>query len=133
MQVTFVVGRLGQDPEVKQTKNGNTLVSFSVATNERRKRGDQWEDHTEWHRCVAWGKDAENIGRFFSKGDGIVIFGSNATDKWEDKQGNKRETTKIKVNRWEFPPGGKPSGASGGGGSGGSSAGAKFKDDEIPF
>lgn len=131
MQVTFVVGRLGQDPEVKQTKGGTSYAQFSVATNERRKKGEEWVDHTEWHRCVAWGRDAENIGKFFSKGDGIVIFGQNATDQWEDKQGNKRETTKVKVNRWEFPPGGKPSGASGGRGE--SSGGAKFKDDEIPF
>lgn len=131
MQVTFVVGRLGQDPEVKQTKGGTSYASFSVATNERRKKGEEWVDHTEWHRCVAWGRDAENIGKFFGKGDGIVIFGQNTTDQWEDKQGNKRETTKVKVNRWEFPPGGKSSG--GGGGRGEASGGAKFKDDEIPF
>lgn len=131
MQVTFVVGRLGQDPEVKQTKGGTPYAQFSVATNERRKKGEEWVDHTEWHRCVAWGRDAENIGKFFGKGDGIVIFGQNTTDQWEDKQGNKRETTKVKVNRWEFPPGGKSSG--GGGGRGEASGGAKFKDDEIPF
>lgn len=131
MQVTFVVGRLGQDPEVKQTKGGTPYAQFSVATNERRKKGEEWVDHTEWHRCVAWGRDAENIGKFFSKGDGIVIFGQNTTDQWEDKQGNKRETTKVKVNRWEFPPGGKSSGGSGGRGE--ASGGAKFKDDEIPF
>ena len=127
MNLHIIKGNLGSDPELRTTNSGTSVANFSVATKSRRKKGDQWEEYTTWHRCVAFGKDADNISKFFSKGSEILIEGERGDSEWTDKSGNNRKTSETKVNRWHFCG----SKSSNGGNSGGKSGG--FSDDDVPF
>lgn len=91
----ILIGNLGQDPEVRYTNSQTAVVRLNIATSERRKSGDEWKDHTEWHTVVAFGKQAENCGEFLQKGRQVSIEGRLQTNKWQDKEGNDRYTTEI--------------------------------------
>lgn len=93
-----LVGRLGQDPETKEV-NGTTVANFSIATSETWKDKDSGErkERTEWHRLVAWGRQAEIVGEYLNKGSLIYIEGQLQTRKWTDKEDNERYTTEIRV------------------------------------
>lgn len=95
----ILVGNLGRDPEVRYTKSGQAVASFSLATSERwtGKDGNK-EEKTEWHRIVAWGKLGEICGEYLSKGKQVYIEGRLQTREWDDKDGNKRSTTEIVAN-----------------------------------
>ena len=91
-----LVGRLGQDPETKQVGD-TTVANFSLATSETWKDKDgEKQEKTEWHRLVAWGRQAEIIGKYLNKGSLIYIEGQLQTRKWE-KDGVDRYTTEIRV------------------------------------
>lgn len=92
----ILVGRLGADPDIRYSSNGTAVAKFNLATNERTPTGDgNWEDKTEWHRIVAFGKTAETCGSYLNKGKLIYLEGSLRTNQWEDKDGVKRYTTEI--------------------------------------
>ena len=96
----LLIGRLGQDPEMRTTQNGQSVASFSIATNEswRNKEGNQ-QERTDWHNCVAFGSTAEKyIGPYVKKGTLVSIEGTLQTRSWEDKDGNKRYTTEVVAN-----------------------------------
>ena len=94
----IIVGRLGTDPEVRQTGAGGTVASLSVATSERWTGKDGTpQERTEWHRIVVW-KLAELCGRYLSKGRQVYVEGRLQTWQWEDQQGQKRYTTEIVAN-----------------------------------
>lgn len=94
----ILVGRLGSDPDVKSTNAGIKIANISLATTSGIKNGDQWEDKTEWHRVVFFDKLAETVERFLKKGSQIYIEGRLQTEKWTDKDGNDRYTTKVIAN-----------------------------------
>lgn len=106
----ILVGNLGQDPETRTAKSGSVIANLSVATNERVKSGEDWTDHTEWHRVVVFGKTAENVARFLKKGRQIYVEGKLRTRKWQDKEGQDRYSTEIVADTVHFL-GPKPSGA----------------------
>ena len=90
-------GRLGQEPEVRVSKNGKEFATFSIATNSKKKNGDEI---TEWHNCTAFGKTAEIIGKYAFKGCRIAVDrGQLSTDKWTDDSGKKHQRKKVLV--WE--------------------------------
>jgi len=92
----ILIGNLGKDPELRYTPNGTAVASFSIATNERWKNKEgNFQDHTEWHRIVAWRKLAETVGEYLKKGSQVYIEGRLRTRTWEDQNGNKRTTTEI--------------------------------------
>jgi single-strand DNA-binding protein len=93
----ILVGRLGRDPEVRYTPNGVPVASFSIATSEEWKDKETGEkrERTEWHRIEAWRRLAEICGDYLNKGKQVYIEGKLQTDAWEDRDGNKRYTTKI--------------------------------------
>ena len=91
----ILVGNLGADPEVKQTRSGTTVARLRLATSERVKDGDQWTDHTEWHRVVLFGRSAENAGRYLTKGSQVYIEGKLRTSSWETDKGEKRYSTEV--------------------------------------
>lgn len=95
MNLTILVGRLGQNPETKQTQSGNTVCNFSVATS----RG---KDNTDWHKVVAWDKTAELCGEYLKKGDRVGIQGSSQTRSYEAQDGSTRYTTEVVAHRVEF-------------------------------
>lgn len=98
----ILVGRLGADPDIKNTNAGLKIANISLATTSSIKNGDQWEDKTEWHRVVLFDKLAETVERFLKKGSQIYIEGRLQTDKWQDKEGNDRWTTKIIANEMQM-------------------------------
>lgn len=102
MNKVILIGRLGQDPETRETKGGN-VVSFSLATSKKR----DGQDITEWHRISAWGKTGDNCARFLTKGSMVAIEGEIHTRSWE-KNGEKRSSTEINAWTVEFlsPAGG---------------------------
>ena len=90
----IIIGRMGKDPEVKQAGQ-NTVANFSLATDESYKKDGQKVEKTEWHNIVAWGRLAEIVRDYTSKGSQIYVEGKLQTRQWDDKQGNKRYTTEI--------------------------------------
>jgi single-strand DNA-binding protein len=90
-----LIGHVGQEPEIKNLENGK-LANFSIATNENytNAKGEKVEQ-TEWHRITAWGKTAEIIEKYVSKGKEIAIEGRLSTRSYEDKDGIKRYVTDI--------------------------------------
>ncbi len=92
----ILVGRLGQDPELKSTPSGMSVCNFSIATSENWvDRSGQKQERTEWHRIVVWGKLAENCGQYLKKGRQVYVEGYLQTRSWEDKDGQKRYTTEV--------------------------------------
>lgn len=96
-----LIGHLGKDPQVVQTKNGNTLVNISLATNDyyRNQNGDKITT-TEWHRCIAWGKVAELIGSMCKKGKEVAIRGKLTYNNYEDKDGIRRKLSQIVIDEF---------------------------------
>lgn len=94
----ILVGHLGRDPEIRYIPQSNRAVAnFTLATNERlfNPQSNESSDRTEWHRIVSWGKLAEFCEKYLSKGKQILLEGRLRTDKWQDRDGNQRFTTKI--------------------------------------
>jgi len=92
----ILVGRVGRDPEVRYTSSGVPVANFSVATDESFKsRNGEQQQHTEWHRVVAWSKLAEICGEYLTKGKLVYIEGSIRSKDWEDQSGNKRTSVEI--------------------------------------
>jgi len=92
----ILIGRLGADPDVRFSPNGVAVAKFNLATNDSVSVGEgKWEDRTEWHRIVAFGKTAEFCGNYLAKGRQVFVEGSIRTNQWEDPQGQKRYFTDI--------------------------------------
>lgn len=94
-----LLGNLGKDPEVRYTPNGLAVAKFSLATTESVKNATtgQYEDETEWHNIVVFGKHAEIVQKELSKGSSLYLEGKKKTSKWIDKNGEKRSTVEIVV------------------------------------
>ncbi|MDO6596576.1 single-stranded DNA-binding protein [Oceanihabitans sp. 2_MG-2023] len=94
-----LIGNLGNDPEIINLESGKMLAKFSIATNESYKnaQGEKVTD-TQWHNVVAWGKTAEIVEKFVTKGKEVAIEGKLTTRSWEDKEGTKRHTTEVVCN-----------------------------------
>ena len=99
----ILVGNLGRDPELRKTQSGQPVATFTLATNERwtGKDGER-QERTEWHRIVAWGRQAEICDEYLSKGRQVYIEGRIQTREWEDKEGQKRYTTEIVAQTVQF-------------------------------
>ena len=97
-----LIGRLGQDPEVRETENG-MVASFSIATNEywNDKAGVKQES-TEWHNLVLWNKQAELARDYLRAGSQIYVEGRLQTSSWETREGEKRYKTEVVVRSLQF-------------------------------
>lgn len=134
----MIIGRLGQDPELRYTQSGAATGNFNLATSESwtDKNGNR-QEKTEWHRIIVFGKQAENCAKYLKKGRQAYVEGRLQTREWEDRNGNKRTTTEIVAQTVQF----LDSGSTGDSGrdSGSSSApppanyNQSFNDDDIPF
>jgi len=99
----ILIGNLGRDPELRFTAGGQPVASFTVATNERwNDRDGKVQERTEWHRIVVWGKQAETCANYLQKGRSVYIEGRLQTREWEDKEGQKRQTTEIVAQTVQF-------------------------------
>ena len=94
-----LIGRLGNDPEVKTLNKGTKLAKLSLATNEMYKNsaGEKVKE-TQWHNLIAWNRTAEVAEKFLKKGAEVAIEGKLVSRTYNDKEGNKRYVTEIVVN-----------------------------------
>ena len=134
----ILVGNLGRDPELKYTPGGAAVANFTLATNEAwtDKSGEK-QERTEWHRIVVWGKQAEIVGEYLRKGRQVYIEGSLQTREWNDREGNKRQTTEVRAYKvvmlGRAEGRGEASAAASGPPDMESGAGPPAPDDDIPF
>ena len=92
----MLIGHLGVDPDLRYTQNGTAVASFSLASAERWKGPDgQPQEHTEWHRIVAWAGLAEICHQYLKKGSRVFVEGKLRTKRWQDQNGADRYTTEI--------------------------------------
>jgi single-strand DNA-binding protein len=93
-----LIGNLGQNPEVKELNGGKKVAKFSLATNEsyQNKAGEKVTD-TQWHNLVAWGKTADIIEKYLTKGSEVAIEGKLLNRNYTDKDGVKRFVTEVQV------------------------------------
>jgi single-strand DNA-binding protein len=110
----IIVGNVGSDPEIRHFDNGNQVANFSVATSESYKNKDgEKVTNTEWHKVAVFGKLAEVVEKWVTKGQQLYIEGKIKTRSWENKEGVKQFTTEIVVNGFGDKLemlGGKPAG-----------------------
>ncbi|MCH2490248.1 MAG: single-stranded DNA-binding protein [Flavobacteriales bacterium] len=94
-----LIGNLGNDPEIINLDSGKKLAKFSVATNDsyKNQQGERITD-TQWHNVVAWGKTADIIETYVTKGKEVAIEGKLTSRSYEDKEGEKRYVTEIVCN-----------------------------------
>jgi single-strand DNA-binding protein len=95
----FILGRVGQDPEIRRTNDGSPVANLSVATSSVSTKGGDRKEYTEWHKVVIFNKAAEVAQSYVKKGTQVLIEGSLTTRKWQDKEGNDRYTTEIVCGR----------------------------------
>jgi single-strand DNA-binding protein len=143
----ILVGNLGRDAELRYTPGGAAVSTLNLATTEVwNDKGGQRQEKTEWHRIVLWGKQAESLQEYLTKGKQIYVEGRLQTRQWDDKDGNKKYTTEIKADRITLLGGGGGGGRSAGGMDRGERGGASpshgggdeppmepITDDDIPF
>lgn len=99
----ILVGRLGQNPEVRYTPSGSAVANFSVATNEAwTDKSGQKQERTEWHRIVVWGKLAELCSQYLAKGRQCYVEGRLQTREWTDKDGVKKYSTEVQAQTVQF-------------------------------
>jgi single-strand DNA-binding protein len=97
----ILVGNLGRQPELKQTTTGNTLANLALATSKSwNDKAGVKQERTEWHNITVFGRLAEIVGQYCQKGTKLYVEGELETNKWQDKQGNDRYTTKVIVNNF---------------------------------
>jgi single-strand DNA-binding protein len=94
-----LIGHVGNEPEIKNFEGGKKLASLTLATNEsyRNEKGEK-VTQTEWHKVTAWDKTAEIIEKYVTKGKEIAVEGKLTYHSYEDKNGEKRYITEVKVN-----------------------------------
>ena len=99
----ILVGNLGKDPELRHTPQGQAVANFPLATSESwSDKNGQKQERTEWHKVVVWGKPAENVAKYLSKGRKAYVEGRLQTRAWDDKDGQKRYTTEIVATTVQF-------------------------------
>jgi single-strand DNA-binding protein len=98
----FLVGRLGQDPEVRVGKSGQPWGVLGVATGRARKDGDNWVEETDWHDVKVFGSEAERAQKLGRKGAVVAVEGSMVYETWTDEQGNKKRRATVIANRIQF-------------------------------
>lgn len=100
MNKAILVGRLGADPDIRYTQDGSPVANFNLATNEsyRDQHGNK-QENTEWHRIVAFNKQAKFCSDYLSKGRLCLVEGKIQTRKWKDREGMERYTTEIMAHR----------------------------------
>jgi len=137
-----LIGNLGADPELKYTQNGQAVLRLRLATTESyANRAGERQQRTDWHTVIVWGKRGEALNNILSKGRSICVEGRIQYRQWEDKDGNKRNSTEIVAQNIVLLGSGRgrdsgaPGDFGGGGGGGGGSAPPTddFGDDDIPF
>jgi len=102
----FLIGRVGQDPEMKTSvSKGTPYCKLTLATPNHKKEGETWVDNPDWHRLTVFGPNAERVAKNVKKGDSLAVECSIRQGKWTDKDGQQRHETSLLVDRvlWTVP------------------------------
>ena len=148
----IIVGNRGRGPEMRCTPQGTAVCSFTMATNERRKdKSGEQQDVTTWFKVTVWGKQAETVSKYLTKGRRAYVEGRLHVEEWTDRDGKQRHTLEVNatdvhfldsaqgvegipVNQSSRPAANSSASRGDGGDSGGGRGGAPdIEDDEIPF
>ncbi len=140
-----LVGRLTRDAELRYTNSGSAVANISLAINTRRRRDDQWVDEAHFFDCVVWGKTAESLSPYLTKGKQIGIEGELRQNRWE-QDGQRRSKVEIftrniqllggrgdAMGRGPAPSGGAPSSGAPGDHTGPDPGPSRDFEDDIPF
>ena len=87
-----LLGRVGTDPEMKYTPNGTAVTNLRLATDRYRRDG---EDATDWHTVIVWGKTAEAVNQYVTKGQRVYVAGRLVQNTWEGEDGQRRSRTEV--------------------------------------
>lgn len=99
----ILVGRITNDLEMKTTQTGKEVLSFGLATNRTWKdQSGTKQESTNYHNIVAWGKTAQTIAQYCSKGQELYVEGRSETRSWEDDNGKKQYRTEVVVDQFQF-------------------------------
>lgn len=98
----IMVGNLGKDPELRYTPQGTPVCQFTMATNDRVKKGGEWEQHTTWFRVTVFGKQGEACSQYLTKGRQVYVMGRLRIEEWQDRDGAKRWTAEVIADRVQF-------------------------------
>jgi len=128
----MLLGNLGADPELRVTSGGQSVLKLRLATSETYlDKNRVRQERTEWHSVVVWGKRAEALGKFLTKGSRLFIEGGLRTSSYDDKEGNKKYRTEIVASNIILSGSGGGGGGGGrGGGGGGGGGGARGGGDD---
>lgn len=102
MNKVILYGNLTRDPELKQLPSGGQVATFSVATNRRVKKDEQWVDVPEFHNVVVFGRQAETSAQYLKKGSSALIEGRMQTRSWETPEKGKQYRTEVVAERVQF-------------------------------
>jgi len=105
MNIVAINGRLTKDAEIKYTSGGMAIATISLASNRSVKKNDKWEDEANFFDCTMFGKSAEAVKQYLTKGQQVSISGELRQERWE-KDGQKQSRVTIIVNHLQ-PMGGK--------------------------
>ena len=98
-----LIGNLGGDPELRNTRSDTAVCHFSMATNEVwYDRDGEKKERTEWHRVTAWGKQGEVCAEYLGKGRPVFVEGRLKLDSWESKEGQKRSKLVVVMENFQF-------------------------------
>ena len=100
----ILVGNLGNEPDSRPLPNGGAVTNISIATSDtwKDKNTGEMQERTEWHRVVFFGKLGEIAGLYLHKGSKVYVEGALRTEKWTDKDGHDRYTTKVIANEMQM-------------------------------
>ena len=138
----ILLGNLTRDIELRHTPSNTAVANFGMAVNERFKdRDGAWQERANFVDCEAWGRTAEVMSQYLSKGRPVFIEGKLRLDQWQDQQGQNRSKLKVVVDNFQFVDSRSDGGGGGGSRSGGGAPQAAgqpggqppMSDDDIPF
>lgn len=112
----LLIGRAGNDPEMRYTPSGTPVTSFSLAVNNnRRDQNGEWVEETEWFRVTAWERQAESVNQYLAKGRRVFVDGRLSTRQYTSNSGEARTSLEVRAFKVVYldSPGGEPTGGDG--------------------
>lgn len=97
INICVLVGRLTKDCDLKSTPSGTSVCRFSLAVNRRKKTGDAWSDEVNYFDVVLWGKSAETLSSYLTKGRQVSVEGELRQNRWE-QEGQQRSKVEVVAN-----------------------------------
>ncbi len=102
VNVVVLVGRLTRNIELKYLTSGTAVGNFSIACSEDVKQGDKWEEKAHFFDCVLWGKRAESLKQYLTKGKQVALGGRLRQETWQNKEGQNRSKVVINVDKLQL-------------------------------